>query len=211
MLAIAGGKGGCGKTTTTLGLARAHPDRVLAADLDWDMPNLHAVAGLDRRTSLGDGSWGPAWSGRRRSREFGCDVLPAPPVDAADRPAPLSGVTRLSGARLPVLLDCPCGAGPDAVKPLSLADGTVVVTTVCRASLRGALKTAEASRAVGTPVVGVVATRTPTAGTRLESLFDAPVLSTVPDADGPPLSAPGVREAYERAIERLEPAGSNKS
>lgn len=242
MLAIAGGKGGCGKTTTTLGLARAHPDRVLAADLDWDMPNLHALAGVDLRqppdapdaletadaqdtTETRDTAdvldsvdatpagrpWGPEWPGRRPAKRFECDVLPAPPVADAGRRDPLSGLTRLKSAEVPVLLDCPCGIGPDAVKPLSLADGTVIVTSVCRASLRGAIKTAEASRAVGTPVVGVIATRTATAGVRLEALFDAPVLSTVPEVDERPLAVAPVREAYERAIDRLDPRESKNS
>ncbi|ESS06245.1 MAG: CobQ/CobB/MinD/ParA nucleotide binding domain protein, partial [uncultured archaeon A07HB70] len=40
MLAIAGGAGGAGKTTTALGLARALPGRVVVADADVDMPDL---------------------------------------------------------------------------------------------------------------------------------------------------------------------------
>ena len=47
MIAVTGGKGGSGKTTTTVGLARALARRgasVVAADADWDLPNLTAVA-----------------------------------------------------------------------------------------------------------------------------------------------------------------------
>ncbi|AUX07845.1 septum site-determining protein MinD [Halalkaliarchaeum desulfuricum] len=206
MLAVAGGKGGSGKTTTTLGLARAHPEEVLAADLDWDMPNLHAIAGVDRRAVGGEGDlWGPDWPGRSRVGEFDCEVLPAPSPADGERVDVLSGLTRVQGAEPPVLLDCPCGVAPDAVKPLSLADRTVIVTTLCRASVRGAVKTAAASRAVGTPVAGVIATRTTAAGSRLESLLDAPVLATVPETDDRPLSSPVVRESYARAIDNLEP------
>ncbi|RDZ49114.1 CDP-4-dehydro-6-deoxy-D-gulose 4-reductase, partial [Haloferax sp. Atlit-10N] len=44
MLAIAGGKGGCGKTTIALGVGQAlgTPTRpALVVDTDRDMPNLH--------------------------------------------------------------------------------------------------------------------------------------------------------------------------
>ncbi|MFC5134933.1 MULTISPECIES: MinD/ParA family ATP-binding protein [Haloferacaceae] len=47
MIAVAGGKGGSGKTTTTVGLARAFSRRgapVVAADADWDLPNLAELA-----------------------------------------------------------------------------------------------------------------------------------------------------------------------
>lgn len=67
MLAIAGGKGGCGKTTTALGVAAALPGRPVVADADWDLPNLHRLAATyredggagkeperDRATSRGD-------------------------------------------------------------------------------------------------------------------------------------------------------------
>lgn len=44
MLAIAGGKGGCGKTTTALGLGAALPGQPVVVDADWDLPNLHRLA-----------------------------------------------------------------------------------------------------------------------------------------------------------------------
>lgn len=66
MLAIAGGKGGCGKTTTALGVGAALPGRPLVVDADWDLPNLHRLAAVYRD---GDGT-------------------PSPDVPASSRTAP---------------------------------------------------------------------------------------------------------------------------
>src|SRR6056297_615748 len=55
MLAIAGGKGGCGKTTTAVGLARAFASLgadPLVVDADLDMPDLHHRTGVDREPGI---------------------------------------------------------------------------------------------------------------------------------------------------------------
>jgi septum site-determining protein MinD len=72
MLAIAGGKGGSGKTTTTLGLARAIDGPTLAVDADCDLPNLHALAGVPRAAApSGRGHADPASTDDTR-------IVPAP-------------------------------------------------------------------------------------------------------------------------------------
>ncbi|MFB6218937.1 MAG: AAA family ATPase, partial [Halobacteriaceae archaeon] len=48
MLAVCGGKGGVGRTTTAVGLGAAlagHHRATLVVDADADMPDLHALAG----------------------------------------------------------------------------------------------------------------------------------------------------------------------
>jgi len=55
MIAIAGAKGGCGKTVTTIGLAEAVGRRgttSIAVDADCQLPNLHVVGGVDRTPTL---------------------------------------------------------------------------------------------------------------------------------------------------------------
>jgi len=108
MLAIAGGKGGSGKTTTTLGLARAIEGPTLAVDADCDLPNLHTLAGVPRAASPGGrGHPDPA------TRGGDTRIVPAP-RDAPDgiggrlrrlrerekpRPAGTAGDGRFDGRR----------------------------------------------------------------------------------------------------------------
>jgi septum site-determining protein MinD len=190
MLAIAGGKGGSGKTTTTLGLARAVEGSTLAVDADCDLPNLHALAGVPRDPPPG-GLGHPDPS----SPDSETRILPAP----QDAPDGVGGRLRRlvdSDDEATVLVDCPAGAGPDATVPLRVADAVLLVATPCVAALRDAAKTAAMARAVGTPVVGGVLTRARLAPPGVDDLLGCPVLETVPSAPDP-LTDPAVRRAYD--------------
>jgi septum site-determining protein MinD len=197
MLAVAGGKGGCGKTTTALGLGAALPGETTVVDADRDMPNLHALAGVDREPSAAVGA-------APQRVDDGLSVLPAPTPETDD-----AGVARLlddvagrTAGR--ILVDCPGGAGPDAAAPLSAASEALLVSTPCGPALRDATKTAAMARALGCRVVGCVLTRTDAAPSGVESLFDCPVLGTVPDADDPVLADERARAAFDRVAAALD-------
>ncbi|KAB1196158.1 MULTISPECIES: CDP-4-keto-6-deoxy-D-glucose-3-dehydrase [Haloferax] len=194
MLAIAGGKGGTGKTTTTLGLSRAFDEEILAVDADRDMPNLHSMAGVERTD---DETLEP----RRHPDDPTVSVLSPPPGiddDAFER-----WLRTVADDNRHAVVDCPAGAGPDAATPLRVADAVVVVTQLCAPALRDAAKTAAMARALGTPVVGTVVSRARLAPGAVEELVGAPVLGTVPDEASPVLAQPPVRAAYSRISDTI--------
>ncbi|MDS0222988.1 CDP-4-dehydro-6-deoxy-D-gulose 4-reductase [Haloarcula sp. S1AR25-5A] len=155
MLAIAGGKGGCGKTTVALGVGQAlgtTTDQTLVVDTDRDMPNLHHRAGVDPTPGIADSNatTEPATVAQRATTVENVDVLPCQTASAA---AIGSAIDSLSRCDRPVLLDCPAGAGPDAARPLRGADRTVLVSEPRRQSLTDTAKTAAMSRALDAPPV----------------------------------------------------------
>jgi septum site-determining protein MinD len=201
MLAVAGGKGGCGKTTTALGLGAAFAGETVVVDTDRDMPNLHAMAGVAREPTAADGV-----DPRRVSDRL--SVLPAPPSTTrdADVPALLTRVANATDAR--VVVDTPGGAGPDAAAPLSVATAVVLVSTACAPALRDAAKTAAMARALGCRVVGVVLTRTATVPHGVDALLDCPVLGAVPDVPDPVLDDGRARDAYASVVAAMTAGGT---
>jgi len=203
MLAIAGGKGGVGKTTTALGLSAALDGGVVAADADPDMPDLHALAGVDREPTLAalDGQEVGAIA-QPHPDESGVVLLPAPRIDT-DTDAVDRSLTRLATSGRQAVVDCPAGAGPDAAAPLRTADATLLVTTLCAPALRDAAKTAAMARTLDAPPCGVVLTRTRSAPTSVAELLGCPVVASIPATSEPVLDDEGVRAAYCRLADNL--------
>ncbi|PSQ17569.1 CDP-4-keto-6-deoxy-D-glucose-3-dehydrase [Halobacteriales archaeon QS_8_69_26] len=203
MLAVCGGKGGCGKTTTTLGLLRelARQGPVLAVDADRDMPDLAPLAGVPLAPTLGDLDDGTGIRDLARplpDRPTGA-VVPAAPGD--DREDLRRVLRRAAASGGPTLVDCPAGAGPAAVTPVRVADRALVVTTTAPPSLRDAAKTASLARAVGTPVAGAVLTGADEVHDGIRRLLGTRV-TPVPRALDP-VAAPEVRRARRRLVDRL--------
>lgn len=199
MLAVAGGKGGCGKTTTTLGLASAAARQgrdVIALDGDVDMPDLHVEAGTSATPSAVDFVDGrPLEAVCQRSMEYpGVDVVAAPSDTRTLTPV----AERLGGRPEMLILDTPAGASRDVSRALSVADRTILVTTPTRESLLDTAKTAALARTLDAPPVGTVLTRSD-GSLDPSALLSCPTLCHVPAVSAPSRSAV-VRSAYTSCL-----------
>jgi septum site-determining protein MinD len=203
MLAVTGGKGGCGKTTTALGLARTLARRgrdPLVLDADCDMPDLHHLAGIERADGV-DALARGAPLARVCQRP---PSVPGVAVVTAGRPgrtAPALRATRDWDG--PVLVDCPAGIGPDATRPLRHADAALVVSTDDPQSLDDTRRTITAARQLDAPPAGLLL-RT-VAGHPAEMpdrIAGCPVLATVPSVAAP-LDAPALSQAWSTLADHL--------
>ena len=206
MIAIVGAKGGCGKTTTALGVTEALAEAgtpVAAVDADRQLPNLHVVADIEREPTV-------AAVEERTDLDDVAQPLPGTP-EAGVVPGPTEGETvdyrRLLGsletAPVEVVLDCPTGVGPDVAEPLEAADAAVVVTTDGERSLAAAEKTVSVARDLGVPVAGTVLTRTSRVTQSVRERIDVPVLGAVPEVESP-LEADAARRAYGSVAAELK-------
>jgi septum site-determining protein MinD len=202
VIAIAGGKGGCGKTTTTVAIGRSVASKmsgpVVCVDADWDMPDLHSLAHVAPSLSVTTRSITAA-DPATQIQSHGVTVLEAPTERDHPRLRPtFERIGRtLRDATARTLIDCPAGAGRDATVPIDVATGVLLVSTGEPASLRDTAKTAAMAREVGTPVLGAVLTRTDSVPEGTASLFGTDRIVAVPDARQP-LDSLDVERAYDR-------------
>lgn len=217
IVAVAGGKGGVGKSTTALNLGR-ELDAVVV-DADVSIPDLPSGSGINLHDVLAgradpaeaiddDGPVAIVPSGR---------TLAGACASTLDRVGP--ALERLERRRGRVVVDCPAGLARDVGVSLRSVDLAVLVTAPEKAAVVDAARTAELAAALRTPVGSVVLNEADPArhgelADRIGRLFDADVTlversSAVADAQARWLpvrdhapDAPAV-EAYNRLAARL--------
>jgi septum site-determining protein MinD len=195
--AVASGKGGTGKTTSTLalGMALADSHDVTVIDADTGMANVLFHAGLaDVETTLHEVLAGEAPVEAAVYDRFGMDVVPcgtslagferAEPTRLREVVATLAAETDL------ILLDSPAALGSrSAVLPVVLADRVIVVLQPTVPSLSDGLKVQEYARTYGTGVAGILFNRVAddedvaAVTTKAERYFEGETLATVPESD----------------------------
>ncbi|MDR2421279.1 MAG: AAA family ATPase [Oscillospiraceae bacterium] len=162
VIAITSGKGGTGKTTTAAAVASclaALGHRTLAVDCDAGLRNLDVSLGMsefivadisdvaDARLSLGEAA--REHPGIPNLFFLSAPAGRAPSELGADAMARLFDEARESYEY--VLADSPAGLGTGFNLASASADSAIVVSMGDKASVRGAAKTADTLRAMGTP------------------------------------------------------------
>lgn len=167
VFAVASGKGGVGKSTTTanLGVALANDGfDVAVVDVDLGMANLAGMFGVKPDVSLHDVLSGDASPADATYEADGLTLVPGSTdleqFAEADAKSLHRVVTYLRERNDVVLLDAGAGLSYDIAMAMSAADGVLLVTTAELNSLTDATKTGKLVAKLEKPVVGAVFTRT---------------------------------------------------
>ncbi|WP_336037657.1 MinD/ParA family protein [Halobacterium yunchengense] len=167
VFAVASGKGGVGKSTTTANLGVALADDgfdVALVDVDLGMANLAGLLGVDPDVTLHDVLAGDASPADAAHEAEGLTLVPGSTdleqFAEADAKSLHRVASYLRERNDVVLLDAGAGLSYDIAMAMSVADGVLLVTTAELASLTDATKTGQLVGKLDKPVVGAVFTRT---------------------------------------------------
>ena len=189
---VASGKGGVGKTTTSVNLAVAlwrAGNAVALVDADIGMANLAAVLDLEPEATLHDVLAGRATVDEAviEAKDGDLMVLPGSrSLDSfaeADPNALVAAVEELADRADYVIVDTGAGLSYEDVLPLGMADGVVLVTTPDPAAFGDTTKTMEVADLLGAPIRGLVVTRAvpDTNSEAIAAEIGAELLGTIPE------------------------------
>lgn len=203
--AIAGGKGGVGKTSVTVNAGIALQDAgydTLVVDADLGMTNLGGMLGVDHQPTIHDVLSGVApVSEAITEGPGGLSILPGSgrlEAFASADPANLSPVVdELRGQFDAIVVDTGSGLCQETVVPMRLADRAVVVTTPDPVAITDGRKMIELGDHVDTSVIGAVVARAEP-GTDVPAISDdlgITVLAAIPDDPKAARNEPAVRNS----------------
>jgi len=195
VIAIASGKGGTGKTVTSVGLARAMVRlgyKVLIVDLDIGLRSAEILLGAERDVIFS--MWDVTKGGKTLHNALVYDrdnkdlaLLPAPQHCSAgdfSKEDLLKVCERSKYGFGYIIFDCPAGIDNLVRAGIETADRVIAVTTGEAASIRGAGKIAEIARLFEKPVSLLVNMKRDGAHffspDTIQSVLEVPLLGCVP-------------------------------
>jgi septum site-determining protein MinD len=194
IVAVAGGKGGVGKSTVAYNLGAALDAVVVDADLgmadlpaDGRGPDLHDVLAGRAAPLEAVRKGGPV-----RLLPCGRSLAGARAADVAELGEAVRAADREHGD---VLIDCPAGMRADAGVPLAVADACVLVASPRAFALADALRTRELARELGAGLAAAVLNRT----------VEPPPAEPVADALGAPVKAVPADPRVGRSVPTATP------
>jgi septum site-determining protein MinD len=192
---IASGKGGTGKTMTTVNLGTALAllgNRTIILDADIGMANLGLVLGLERsKITLHEVLAGKAdISQAIYELPTGLKVVPSgislQGFQNADPDRLQFVMSKLVADADFIIIDAPAGISKDGVIPLAIADEVLLVVNPELSSMADAVKTKVLTEMVGGTVGGIVLNRASSERTELTSqkigdIMGVKVIEVIPD------------------------------
>lgn len=221
VIAVTGGKGGVGKSSTTVNLGvslRMDGYSVALVDADVEMPNLVELLGLEPDLTIHD-----VLSGRAEPLDALQEVGPEFAVIPGD-PA-LSGYGAIEPERMEsvvhalayafdvVILDTGAGLSYDDLFPIGLADEIILVSSPDPAAVQNAKRTKAFVERLNRRIRGVVVTMADgEVDASITEAFDAQLLGVIPEDDairhstaaGQPLELYAPDSPAAEAYRRLE-------
>ncbi|MFP9061932.1 cell division ATPase MinD [Natrialbaceae archaeon A-chndr2] len=192
--AIASGKGGVGKTTTTVNLGTALAQagkRVAIVDVDLGMANLAGFVSLSPDDVTLHDVLASTATIEEATYRLAENIVAIPSGTKLDEYAKTSpeglreAIESLRDDFDYVLLDVGAGVSHETVLPLGLADAVLLISTPEPASVHDAKKTIELTNSANGAVEGLVITRTrPNGDVSYEEIadrLDLELLGTIPD------------------------------
>mgnify|MGYP005853999783 CR=1 FL=1 len=192
ILAVAGGKGGVGKTTLAYNVAAALDAIVVDADLG--MADLPCGRGPDLHDVLAGGA-----EPIEVVRPGRVDIVPCGRTIAGARACDLSemedAVAAIEREHGTVVLDCPAGRRADAGVPLAIADACLLVVSPRAFALADAIRTRALARELDAGLVGCAVNR----------VTEEPPTAAIADALGAPASVVPADPRVGRSVAKERP------